>query len=213
MIYDEKYQVWIRPDSNDRYIITEVSDYKLLAPENGGHLLDIGGNIGAVARWWLRNGGTKVTTVEPEPGNVAVLRRNLAEFGNRARIIQAAAVADDAPPTLSLYLSKNTNARHSIKPTRGREAVSVRTVKFSELCQDADVCKMDIERGEYFMLNEIINMPPRIKRFTIEWHLDGGELRNKAIAADAELQKRGWQPVKGGFGTGKSWVAVRTYLR
>lgn len=213
LAYDEKHQVWIRPNSNDKYIITEVSGYKHLAPEHGGHLLDIGGNIGAVARWWLRNGGTKVTTVEPEPSNLAVLRHNLAEFGDRARIIHAAAVADDAPKAMSLYLSKNTNARHSLKPTRGRESILVRTVKFSELCQDADVVKMDIERGEYFMLREIVNMPPRIKRFTIEWHLDGGELRQRAIATDAELQQRGWQGIKGGFGTEKSWVAVRTYVR
>jgi FkbM family methyltransferase len=53
-------------------------------------LADLGANTGLVARWLLeRFPHARLISVEPEPGNVAVLRHNLRPYGDRATVIAA----------------------------------------------------------------------------------------------------------------------------
>ena len=53
-------------------------------------IVDIGGHIGAFAHACLVRGAGRVITCEPEPGNLELLRQNLARWGDRALIIPAA---------------------------------------------------------------------------------------------------------------------------
>jgi FkbM family methyltransferase len=53
-------------------------------------IVDLGANTGLAARWLLeRLPHARVVSVEPEPGNAALLRRNLEKYANRARVIEA----------------------------------------------------------------------------------------------------------------------------
>ena len=215
LIWDDKREVWLRPGTYDHGVAREVNTYKDLAPSLGGYLLDIGGNIGAVARWWLLNGGSRVTTVEPEPDNLRVLRANIEQFGDAVTVVPAAAVPDDAPAQMPLYLNNGTNkGAHTLRPTRGRDPVLVNTVRFSELLATRpDALKVDIEAGEYPLIPYLLNLPDSVRRFAIEWHLQPRGAREKAREADAALLAQGWEALKGNLTGDKTWHTVRSYVR
>lgn len=219
VLVDAKTGLHFRPETYDLAVAKEVSSYRALMPKKGGRLLDVGGNIGVVSRWWLKNGGKSTVAVEPEPDNLKLLRKNLAEFGDRAMIVPKAAVSKTAPLELSFYLNNGINkGSHTIRPTRGREEIKVRTITFAELLSrySPDALKMDIEGGEMELREEIISLPRSIDRFAIEWHLSSPKTaRAQAIEMDASLKSKGWRCVYGNNAnmSGKTWHVTRVYHR
>jgi len=217
--FDQKHQIHYRPDSYDLAVAKEVTSYRKLMPEKGGVLLDVGGNIGCVSRWWLKNGGSQAVAVEPEPDNLVLLRRNLAEFGGRAKVVARAAVPVGAPTSISFYLNKGVNkGSHTIRPTRGRDEIIVPTIPFANLLSTyaPDALKMDIEGAEYQLEKEILALPPSVKRFAIEWHLNAPKgAREKAYEIDKALKVIGWHCVHGASAQiiGKNWHITRVYHR
>lgn len=216
-VFSEKRDLYLRPETYDDAVAAEVSSYKLLRPEAGGTLLDIGGNIGAVARWWLKNGGDRVISVEPEAENAQLLRMNVQEFGDRATVIQAAAVNRHAPKTLNLFLNNGTNkGAHTIRETRGRDTVEVQTVPLFVLIDqyNPNAVKIDIEGGEFQLLEEIRSLPQNVTRLAIEYHMNPKGHREMAVELDAQLQEQhGWRHVRGGVLTSSAWFAMRVYHR
>lgn len=217
-VFSEKRDLYLRPETFDDSVAAEVSGYKLLNPRDGGTLLDIGGNIGAVSRWWLKNGGDRVVSVEPEPENAQLLRKNLEEFGDRATVYEAAAVNRSAPKTLNLFLNNGINkGAHTIRETRGRNTVEVQTVPLFDLIEqhNPNAVKIDIEGGEFQLLDEILSLPPQVTRFAIEYHLNPKGHRELGRDLDAQLQapERGWTPVRGSALTSSAWFVMRVYHR
>lgn len=85
-------EIWLRSHSTDIGVLAEQlasQTYECLE----GHrdvrtIFDLGANTGLVARWLLATyPDARVVCVEPEPGNVAMLRRNLSGFNGRAVIV------------------------------------------------------------------------------------------------------------------------------
>lgn len=65
-------------------------------------VVDIGGNIGISAAWFLsRSPRTRVHVWEPVPHNLETLRRNVAPFGDRC-VVHEAALAPQAGPATFL---------------------------------------------------------------------------------------------------------------
>jgi FkbM family methyltransferase len=219
ILRDSKTGLHFRPDSYDLNVAKEVSSYRMLMPSKGGTLLDVGGNIGCVSRWWLRSGGERAVAVEPEPENLVLLRKNLNEFGDRAVVIPSAAVAVGSPSTISFYLNSGINkGSHTTRPTRGRKEIKVSTIPFAELltAYQPDALKVDIEGAEYQLQYEILNLPSCVTRFAIEWHLNAPKnARETAYQMDRQLKQSGWKCVHG-MGSkimGKNWHITRSYLR
>jgi FkbM family methyltransferase len=217
-IFSSKRDLYLRPETFDDSVAAEVSGYKLLQPSDGGTLLDIGGNIGAVARWWMKKGGDKVVSVEPEPENATLLRKNLEEFGDRAVVYEAAAVNRNAPKSLNLFLNNGINkGAHTIRETRGRNTIEVQTVPLFDLIEEhnPNAVKIDIEGGEFQLLDEILSLPPQVTRFAIEYHLNPKGHREMGKDLDAQLQdpSRGWTPVRGSALTSSAWFVMRVYHR
>lgn len=219
ILFDSKHGVYFRPGTYDLDVAKEVSSYRHLKPKDGGTLLDVGGNIGCVSRWWLKNGGDRSIAVEPEPSNLTVLKKNLSCFNSRALIIPKAAVADGSPEKVKFYINKGINkGAHTLRPTRGRQEVVVSTVPFSQLLSlfKPDALKMDIEGGEYALKEQLLDLPPCVKRFAIEWHLTAGKTaRSDAIYLDDQLKARGWQCVYGNGANmnSRTWHVTRVYSR
>lgn len=216
--FSSKRDLYLRPETFDDSVAAEVSGYKLLKPRDGGTLLDIGGNIGAVSRWWMKNGGESVVAVEPEPENTQLLRKNLEEFGDRATVYEAAAVNRAAPKTLSLFLNNGINkGAHTIRETRGRGTIEVQTVPLFDLIErhNPHAVKIDIEGGEFQLIDEILSLPPQVTRFAIEYHLNPKGHREMGRDLDAALQapERGWSPVRGSALTSSAWFVMRVYHR
>ena len=215
--YSSKRDLYLRPETFDDTVASEVSSYKKLMPELGGTLLDIGGNIGAVARWWLKKGGEEVVAVEPEPENAILLRKNLEEFGDRATVYEAAAVNRYAPGTLNLFLTNGVNkGSHTLREVRGRNTVEVKTVPLFDLIDNhkPNAVKIDIEGGEYDLVQEIFALPATVTRFAIEYHLNPKGARDKAREIDAGLRQRGWNVVRGTEEIPPTaWFTMRVYHR
>ena len=54
-------------------------------------ILDLGANIGAASLFLLREiPNSRVIAIEPDPGNASLCARNLAPFGDRAVVLEAA---------------------------------------------------------------------------------------------------------------------------
>lgn len=216
--FSSKRDLYLRPETFDDSVAAEVSGYKLLNPRAGGTLLDVGGNIGAVSRWWMKNGGENVVAVEPEPENTQLLRKNLEEFGDRATVYEAAAVNRAAPKTLSLFLNNGINkGAHTIRETRGRGTIEVQTVPLFDLIErhNPHAVKIDIEGGEFQLIDEILSLPHQVTRFAIEYHLNPKGHREMGRDLDAALQapERGWSPVRGSALTSSAWFVMRVYHR
>jgi len=110
-------------------------------------VLDVGANAGYAAIYFLNTWDCEVVAIEPDPQNAALCRRNLAPYGRRARVVEAA-----------LWSSNDALALHDIgtgawgiqvKPAANG---SVRGITIRELLEmtggSADVLKLDIEGAE-----------------------------------------------------------------
>lgn len=135
-------------------------------------VIDCGANIGLASLWFLNHcPNCKVLAVEPEPRNAAMLRRNLAPYGERARVIEAAVwtartrVRLHAPPRGGEWACRIESG--------GSEEVSTRTMEdlLDELGVDAvDLLKIDIEGAETTLFSAPAAWLRRVKTLLIECH-------------------------------------------
>jgi FkbM family methyltransferase len=101
-----RHPVWIRSDSSDRDVFHDIfiaGEYAGLAGLTDVRLvLDCGANVGYTAAYFLsRFPHCHVVAVEPDPGNCALLTRNLATYGDRASVLRAAIWSHPARLTLA----------------------------------------------------------------------------------------------------------------
>jgi FkbM family methyltransferase len=124
--------------------------YDAQLPPDARWILDLGANIGDTAAWFLsRYPNATAVAVEPDPGNVALAARNLAPYGQRARLIQAAVWTADGD--VSFHVSANWPSGSRVVQTQ--EAIRVRAVSIPTLLREhgidtIDVLKCDIEGAE-----------------------------------------------------------------
>jgi FkbM family methyltransferase len=112
-------------------------------------IVDLGANIGLASRWLLeRFPQARIVSVEPERGNVGVLRHNLAPFAERASVIDACVGA--RARRVSLVTSGREDA-HSMRDVAHGADTDVVTMSdvLSVLGSDrVDLLKCDIEGAE-----------------------------------------------------------------
>lgn len=122
------------------------------APEDV--LLDMGANIGYVsACFMVRVAGGRAICIEPQPGVVDLLRKNMAQFGGRAAIHQVA-LSDSGG---ELRFSINMDNRGASRVSSSGETL-VRAVNAADLLADldrVDLMKIDIEGQEEVVFRTI----------------------------------------------------------
>jgi FkbM family methyltransferase len=102
------------------------------------HVLDIGANIGTTTIEWLsRFPDATGHAFEPAPGNVRLLRYNLAANGLRDRVIVEEVALSDQDGHAALELSPENPGDHSVRvgDPLGREAVQIRTARLDSLIE------------------------------------------------------------------------------
>jgi FkbM family methyltransferase len=112
-------------------------------------IVDLGANTGLAARWLLEQlPQARVVSVEPEPGNAAILRHNLANYGARARVIEACIGAWER--RVALVGSFGEEFGYSmVEAENGNIAVVTMALVVDELGTDRiDLLKCDIEGAE-----------------------------------------------------------------
>ena len=136
----------VRDEGPDRACIREQRREYGHIDWAGHTVLDLGANIGAFARFAIMRGASRVTCVEPDPGNIKLLEANLMDD---LMSLERAAVNNDGQP-VDLYLANNDQHwSHSTVPTRGRRPVVVDGIALRDLLRNHTAVKCDIEGGEY----------------------------------------------------------------
>lgn len=119
-------------------------------------ILDLGANIGCSSAYFLnRFPQARVIAVEPDPRNVALCRRNLAPYGDRAMVIHGAVWPENG--TLELMDNESGDEREwgvQVRATDRPDAPrAIPAYDIATLCDLAgapsiDILKIDIERSE-----------------------------------------------------------------
>lgn len=128
-------------------------------------VVDVGGNIGISAVWFLsRSAHTRVHVWEPVPHNLQTLRTNVARFGDRC-VVHEAALAPEAGPATFLVdpIGRYSGLAQYLPAGDGRVAVEV----WCEAVGDAlrgvlesegghiDLLKIDTEGSEEALVDAI----------------------------------------------------------
>jgi len=127
----------------------------------GAVVVDVGANIGYYA---LLEAGIarKVYAIEPEPGNLNLLRENveLNSLGDRVEIMQMAVSNTSGRALLTLSSQPN---QHRLCPqfrNRAGKSIEVSTVSLDEFLEnrEADVIRMDLEGAEWLVIEGMKNI-------------------------------------------------------
>ncbi len=150
----------LRPDTWDAEIVRSVwlrNEYRL-PPKFSAEdvVVDIGSHVGGFALACLWRGAGRVICVEPHPESARLLRENVARYGERVTVIEAAAWHEHA--TLRLTpATDNPQNTGGASVMRAAEGTSVRGMPLSDILQSAGprvrLLKLDCEGAEYGMLD------------------------------------------------------------
>ncbi len=160
-------------------------------------LVDLGANIGlSVLSSLARDPDASVVAVEPDPANVALLRRNIAQNGLADRVTVLAAAAGTAPGTVQFEAGHRELSRvvglGGIAGA-GSELIDVDVVDAFGLLAGADLVKIDIEGAEWPLLRD-----PRLRTLdapvlVMEWHGAGSGVDAPGDEAERLLRAAGYE--------------------
>lgn len=136
-------------------------------------IVDLGANTGLAARWFLeRFPATRVVCVEPDPGNVAMLRDNVAGYGGRATVIAAAVGGRARRAGLNSSRGEwGSKITEPVESTDDRivDVVTMETV-LAAVPNTIDLLKCDIEGAEQELFESCASWIPRIRLAAVECH-------------------------------------------
>lgn len=173
-------------------------------------ILDLGANVGlfgafAAARW----PSAKIVAFEPDPDNAAIHEIFIAEnrLKDRLTLIRAAA----GPRTgTAAFASGEVALSHLVEDGDAERAVTVAIQDVLPQIAKADLVKMDIEGGEWAILDDrrFRESPPRVLALEYHPHLCPGPDPHAAIdaalkAAGMHMQQISQEP--GGYGMLWAW--------
>lgn len=173
-------------------------------------IVDIGANIGTFSLYALhRAPQARILAVEPEPGNAAMLRRNLTANGLQDRVTVVEAGIGPEATTATLHVAHKNSGGHSLfHYTEASHPVSVqilplRTILEQHAIRSCDFLKLDCEGGEYDGLYGLGEEMLRSIRFiAVEYHHFSKDPLHTPDALRAFLEKHGFavsQPKKSIF--------------
>lgn len=178
------HPLWVRRGSSDMDTFQQIFVDKELACLDDLHavsfVVDCGANAGYASAYLLsRHRNCQILAVEPDPGNFELLRKNLAPYGERARVLKAG------------VWSRNTSLRIAEEPYRdGREwtrqvreclpdepsdieGVTMHTLIESSGHTRISLLKMDIEGAEVEVFSDKeLSWLAQIDSIAIELHDD-----------------------------------------
>lgn len=138
----------------------------------GSVALDVGAHLGFVTCLMARAVGPegRVMALEPFPGNVSYIRRNLAANQLRAEVVEAAAGATTGRCELHVTGSSDSHGFFPHPLTDTRELLEVRRVRVADLLRRTDVVKMDTEGAECDVLEGMKHLLESTPALLVEWN-------------------------------------------
>lgn len=172
MEYTEKYygrKLYYVPGTYDITIMKEQKGYDALFDGiDAKTFFELGGNKGYTSAYALTKGIEKIISFEPEPINAEYFKANTADCPD---VTLYEAIADTKDGFANFYVNTGINkGLHSRVKRNGREVIQVQSINFWPILESsgADLLKIDIEGGEYFLDLENRKIPDSVKRIAIE---------------------------------------------
>jgi FkbM family methyltransferase len=159
---------------------------------NGMSVLDLGGNVGLFGAFVLyRFPGSRLTSVEPDPHNLPVIKRCIRD--NEGHWTLLPVCASTHRHQVSLDGGRYADSRITVESCA--HAVEVSAIDVFPLINDCAFVKMDIEGSEWPIL-----LDPRFGRvtpsvFVLEWHQDGCPDEDGCNAALAAFHGAGYRTI------------------
>jgi FkbM family methyltransferase len=172
-------RLWIRPFSSDwetAYEVFRLRTYDTgMAEEAVRRVVDVGGNVGYSCLFWCAMyPNARVLTYEPHPIHCELLQQHMEANGysGRVRLIPAGAAAKAS--TAALSDNGNQSALVAQDSMNAGPVIEIATVDFFETVgsQPIDILKIDIEGGEYDILQDsrFDDVAERCGCIVMEWH-------------------------------------------
>jgi FkbM family methyltransferase len=171
-----------RHATTDKYIIADVlldAQYQcLMALDEVRTIVDVGANIGTASVVLLNEYPEAiVVALEPDPGNFAVLQKNLAPYGNRAIAFRCALWSCREQLAIDRGQFRDGGAwSFQVRPTNGGDTAEVEGITLADVMQryglkTIDILKIDIEGAERYVFESSVSASlPTIGRIAIELH-------------------------------------------
>lgn len=148
------HPVYVRPGTPDAGVVIQAmarQAYSYAIPSRPINLIvDAGANIGDTAVWYTTQfPDALVVAVEPDPGNLAVLRMNCLPYGDRIRVLHAALWPEPerelvtAGEFIGARVAESENGRDGTCPSIDPLGI-LRNTPFEMI----DILKIDIEGAE-----------------------------------------------------------------
>jgi FkbM family methyltransferase len=148
-------------------------------------IVDCGANVGYSSAYFLsRYPRAKVIAIEPDPENFAALEANLAPYGSRCRIIEAAIWSRPEPLRLKKSSTAGEEWASSVEPGITQNAATVQAITIPALFNGTpfrriSILKIDIEGAELELLDDDTSWLDLADNIVIELHSD--EARQKFL--------------------------------
>jgi FkbM family methyltransferase len=174
----EPYPLYYREGTSDPFVIEQVfgrSEYACVATERAVRtIVDCGANVGYTARYLLnRYPAARLVAVEPDPGNLALCRKNLAPYGDRVTVLAAAVCGQSGPMAMDRTGSEWAFVARPARPGEPPEfdGLTVADVLARAGFDTADILKIDVEGAEERIFTSAPGAwLPRVKNLVIELH-------------------------------------------
>lgn len=168
-------------------------------------ILDIGANIGTFTAYAAyRAPNARIVSVEPEPGNLAMLTQNVAANALQGRVTIVPAAMGGTNGTVTLHATDKSSGGHSLYHRYGNtHDVSVPMIALGTLLEQqgidrCDYLKLDCEGGEYEALYSLrADQLQRIQFLAVEYHHFSSDPRHTPDRLRAYLQEHGFRITAG----------------
>lgn len=168
-----KHPVWVRPNTSDAgsfwqvFIGLEYAKVRLSDPEL---IIDCGANVGYVSAYLLSRYPTaELIAIEPDPGNVEMLRRNLEPYGDRVTILESGVWSHVCPLKVLRFPGREMDTM--VREAEPHEEPDLWATSLAEIIGDrtVDFLKIDVEGSE----SELFRDPswlPKVDQLLVETH-------------------------------------------
>ena len=162
-----------RLGSNDLYTFANLfEDYPIRklreALSQVNQVVDAGANVGAFSWLVLRMAaqiGQRVTVTAIEPSQENVRHLKAQPFAGRLDILHGAVGPEDG---WGQMIQGKNSVTHRVKFAKERSRDSVEIFSLEALCNKSTLLKMDIEGGEFSILQR--GLPTNVRYLFLEWH-------------------------------------------